>query len=131
MRGGRRIVLQKKIRLGISSAQMIEFSFFLHHCVGPHSGVGVLFFRLTINERKCTRVISNVTDDFIRNLRFFFVVIPRHGICLKHRGHHTYHLLYIRHSSPFRHVIQGGRKVPVRLCKKGAALCWNWGKSHR
>jgi hypothetical protein len=101
----RRILLEKEIRWEKSSAQITEFSFVLHRHVGPHCVVGRLFFRKTINERKCPRVLGNITDDFIRNLRFVLVVILKHGICLKHRGHNTYHLLHIRHSVPPRQVV--------------------------
>jgi len=74
-------LLGKEIGWGKSSTQITELSFVLHHHVGPHCVVGKLFFRLAINERKCLRVLGNVTDDFIRNLRFVLAVILRHGMC--------------------------------------------------
>lgn len=120
----RRILLQKEIRWGKSSAQITEFSL-SYITMSAHTVVGKLFVRKAINERKCQRVLDKVTDDFIRNLRFVLVIL-RHGICLQCRGHRTYHLLHIRHSLPPRQVIQGVQKVRLLLCYNGAALRWKW-----
>jgi len=60
----RRILLEKEIRWGKSSAQITEFSFVLHHHVGLHCVVGRLFFGKKTNERKCPRILGNLSDDF-------------------------------------------------------------------